>query len=149
MKIIVKRRDGREEVLTLLGEWAVNEGKILNRLTNSSGFDHFFTLAGMYDGWSTAMPEGSDMKLAKSMIAAVEEQREIAERDTLHAELVTEQAHTTALREIINKMSWFLSHKDSCEVEQTDVCTCGMVTVREKARKQAALRQGEGENDGS
>lgn len=77
MKIIVKRRDGREEVLTLVGEWTVYDGKILNRLTNLGGFDHFFTKDGLYDGWSTAMPETADMKLAEEMILTVEEQREI------------------------------------------------------------------------
>lgn len=54
MRLRVQHEDGRSEVITLAGDWRVTEGKHLNRITDQSGFDHFFTHDGYYDGWGAS-----------------------------------------------------------------------------------------------
>ncbi len=63
MRLRVEHEDGSVETITLTGEWRVTEGEFLNRITDSSGFDHFFTHDGHYDGWGGGIrqpPETAD-----------------------------------------------------------------------------------------
>ena len=55
MKIRVRHNDGTTEVLDLKGPITVTEGKFMNRLTDGSGVDHFFSHDGFYDGWVAAV----------------------------------------------------------------------------------------------
>lgn len=56
MKIRVQHRDGKTEILDLVGDWTVVEGEHLNRLQNGGGVEYFFTADGFYDGWGRAIP---------------------------------------------------------------------------------------------
>ena len=50
MNISVRREDGREEILTLRGNFRVIHGRELDRLVGED-IELFFTKSGLYDGW--------------------------------------------------------------------------------------------------
>ncbi len=56
MKLRVQREDGRIETLELCGTWVFQEGKLLSRMLHESGYEHFFTPEGYYDGWGSHLP---------------------------------------------------------------------------------------------
>lgn len=88
IKIQVVRHDGAHEVLTLTCPIRIS-GKCI---TTSTGFEHFFTADGAYDGWgmpfSASVPCGEDpMETAMPMIEAIDAEREIIlspEKDSPH-----------------------------------------------------------------
>jgi len=74
MKLRVQHEDGRIEILSLSGIWQVRDGAYLNRITDESGFEYFFTHDGHYDGWGGATclsPSAAD-----EVTQAMEEKRE-------------------------------------------------------------------------
>lgn len=73
MKLCVQHEDGTVETITLTGEWRVTEGKFLNRVTDSSGFEHFFTHDGHYDGWGGSVRQ--PLETADEIIEAMEGKR--------------------------------------------------------------------------
>ena len=76
MKIRVQREDGRIETLELCGTWVFQEGKLLGRIVQENGFEHFFTPEGYYDGWgSYVTPSGSEG--TPLVITAIEAKREL------------------------------------------------------------------------
>lgn len=89
MKIQVKRRDGRCEVITLTGTLTVNEGETFSCLASEANgqiIEHFFTPAGLYDGWEMGV---MDMNLsptdAMALVKAVEQGRQILPFDASSA----------------------------------------------------------------
>jgi hypothetical protein len=75
MKLRVQHEDGKTETLTLRGEWTVIEGRSLDRLQSASGFEHFFTKDGYYDGWGAGLGESSPH--AVHILNALEAKRRI------------------------------------------------------------------------
>lgn len=73
MKLRVQHEDGKLEVLTLNGDWTVVEGKELDRLRSASGFEHFFTKDGHYDGWGAG--PGESAPHADRILDALESKR--------------------------------------------------------------------------
>jgi hypothetical protein len=55
VKLRVQREDGRIETLELSGTWVFRDGKLLSRMTQEDGGEHFFTPEGYYDGWGNRM----------------------------------------------------------------------------------------------
>lgn len=84
MKIQVIHRDGLQEVITLTEPLTITRSEYGNRLTTSTGMDHFFNLDGTYDGWGMAcnfaVPdthEGNELPPdAKAFVQAIEQDRE-------------------------------------------------------------------------
>ena len=76
MKLRVQREDGRIETLELCGTWVFQDGKVLGRITHESGYEHFFTPEGYYDGWGSCLvPAGTEN--TPLVITAVEAKREL------------------------------------------------------------------------
>jgi hypothetical protein len=75
MKLRVQHQTGKIETLTLRGIWTVSEGDALDRLRSDSGFEHFFTKDGYYDGWGAGVGEASPR--ADQVLEALEEKRVI------------------------------------------------------------------------
>jgi hypothetical protein len=78
MKLRIQHEDGTTEVLTLRGDWTVVEGVELDRLRSASGFEHFFTKAGFYDGWGSGLGESSPQ--ADHILSALETKRRVVSR---------------------------------------------------------------------
>lgn len=55
MRIKVLTETGEVQEITLQHAAKIVEGRYLNRITDVSGTDHFFTHAGHYDGWGTGL----------------------------------------------------------------------------------------------
>ena len=76
MKIRVQREDGRIETLELCGTWVFQDGKLLSRMTQESGYEHFFTPEGYYDGWGSCLiPTGAETP--PRVITAVEAKQDL------------------------------------------------------------------------
>ena len=76
MKLRVQREDGRIETLDLCGTWVFQEGKLLGRIAHESGYEHFFTPEGYYDGWGSSLaPAGPET--TPLVITAIEAKRDL------------------------------------------------------------------------
>jgi hypothetical protein len=75
MKLRIQREDERIEIVTLTGDWRVAEGKHLNRIIDQSGFEHFFTHDGYYDGWGGSVRQPQEA--ADEVLESMEEKRQI------------------------------------------------------------------------
>ena len=75
MKIRVHRGDGNIETITLKLPAMIAEGSMLDRITDSTGMEHFFTKDGIYDGWGRAV--SCDMSTAIGMIEETEARRDV------------------------------------------------------------------------
>ena len=60
MKIRVRHEDGSTEILTLFPPLRVTEGDRLDRITDSTEMDYWFTKEGHYDGWGRSIPNLPD-----------------------------------------------------------------------------------------
>lgn len=74
MKIQVIRCDGKTETITLTDPVSISRGEGMNCLKTSTGFEHFFTQDGIYDGWG--MSFAGSFEEAESVIEEVEKGRE-------------------------------------------------------------------------
>ena len=76
MKLRVQREDGRIETLELCGSWVFRDGKLLCRMAHESGYEHFFTPEGYYDGWGSCLaPLGAER--APLEVTAIEVKRDL------------------------------------------------------------------------
>ena len=85
MKIQVVREDGNTETLELIGTLHALEptsGAQGGLLIDSTGTTHFFRAEdGVYDGWGMEVGEGMDEADVRTLIEAVERNREVHRRD--------------------------------------------------------------------
>ncbi len=51
MRILVVRREGTVEYLSIVPPLIVHLGAQLNRFTDATGMDYFFDEFGFYEGW--------------------------------------------------------------------------------------------------
>lgn len=79
MKIQVTHKDGRQEVLSVVGPLNLIEGDPLSRIVDATGLEHWFNEDGTYNGWGRAFPDGISEQRAVSAIEAVESTREFIE----------------------------------------------------------------------
>jgi hypothetical protein len=75
VRLRVQHESGRTEILTLDGNWIIVEGQRLDRIRSTTGFEHFFTKDGYYDGWGSGLNEESGAR-ADEIVTALEQKRE-------------------------------------------------------------------------
>ena len=80
MKLQVKRRDGSLESLNLVGECACKEASLGGQSSITvieTGYTHFFTEDGIYDGWGADISRANlNLDEAFGLIQAIEVDRE-------------------------------------------------------------------------
>lgn len=55
VRIICQMEDGTPRILDLVAPIEIRQGAFLNRITDGTGSEHFFTEEGHYDGWGRSI----------------------------------------------------------------------------------------------
>lgn len=78
MKLRVQHEDGLIEVLTLVPPCEARLGRRMNKFTDATGMEYWFTEEGFYDGWSRDLSSSSvTEQQVNERIDQIEDSREI------------------------------------------------------------------------